>query len=119
MPDRKVDCSRTTSDAVLSTAPYSCLKLLKEGDHACVLYLSASDFSVDATDATCVDADACPLSNIPPNSHIATEDAIQGVININKNATCILTKWCSNSCHDWRWDVDFVFGDCVIVSLDV
>ena len=50
-----------------------------------MLNFSASDFTVDATDAACVDTDARPLCNVSANRHIRTKDAIEGVININKN----------------------------------
>ena len=36
-------------------------------------------------DATCVDTDSRTLSNVVTNSHVAAKDAIEGVININKN----------------------------------
>ena len=39
---------------------------------------------------------------------ITTKDTIEGVININQNTRCKLTKWGSHSCHDWCWDVDSV-----------
>ena len=61
MPDREVDCRWTPSYTVLSTTPNSALELFKEGDNTCVLNFSTPDFTVDATDAACVDTDTCLL----------------------------------------------------------
>ena len=84
-----------------------------------MLNFSASDFRVDATDSACVNTDACTLSDIPANSHIRTKDTIEGVIRINQNTTCKLTKGGSDSRHDWCWDVDSVLTDCVVVPSDI
>ena len=80
---------------------------------------SASDFAIDTTDSACVDTDARPLSNVAHNSQVTTTDAIEGVININKNATSKLSQWRPHSCHDGSWNVDFVLGDCVIIPPNI
>ena len=84
-----------------------------------MLNFSTPDFSVDPTDATCVDTDTCPLCNILANSHITAKYAIEGVININKNTAGILSKRCTNSCHDRSRDVDFVFGNGIVILFNV
>ena len=119
VPDWKMDCSRSSTDSILCATTYSWFKLFKERNNASVLNFSASDFRIDTPDATCVDTNSCSLRNIPTNCHITTEDTVKGVVNINKNTRCKLAKWGSNTCHDWRRNVDFVFGDCVIIPLDV
>ena len=84
-----------------------------------MLYFSTPDFSVEATDPPSVDTDTSPLCDITANGHITTKNAIQGVINVNQNTRRKLPKRCSDPGHDWCWDVDFVFGDCVIIPLNV
>ena len=77
------------------------------------------DFSIDATDSTCVDTDSCPLCNITTHGHIRTKNAIQGIININENTRRILPNWCADSRHDWGGDVDFVFGNGIVILFNV
>ena len=84
-----------------------------------MLNFATPDFTVDPTDPTRVDTNTCPLSDIFANSHIATKDTIEGVININQNAACKLANGGSNSSHDWCRDVESVFGDCVIILFNV
>ena len=91
MPDGEVDSRWSTSNAILSAASDSAFKLFEERYNTCVLYFSVSDFSVDPTDSTCVDTDTSPLSNVVTNSHVTAEDAIEGVININKNTASKLS----------------------------
>ena len=79
----------------------------------------ASDFTVDATDAACVDTDSRPLCNILANSHVTAKDAIEGVISINKNTACKLSKGCSNTSHNRCRYIDSVFRDRCVVSGDI
>ena len=53
----------STSNAILSASD-SALKFFEEWNNTCVLNFSTSDFTVDATDSACVDADSRPLCNI-------------------------------------------------------
>ena len=84
-----------------------------------MLNFSTPDFRIDSPDSTCVNTDTSPLCDIFANSHIRAKDTIEGVININQNTRCKLTKGCSDSCHDGRWDVELVLADCVVVSSDI
>ena len=119
VPDWEVDCRASTSDAILSATSDSCFKLFKEWDNTCVCNFSTSDLTVDSTDSACVDTDSCTLSNIAANRHVTRKDTIEGVIAINKNTASKLSKWSSHPRHDRCGNVDFVFGDRVVVSLDI
>ena len=83
------------------------------------VHFPISDFSVDPTDSPCVNTDPSPLSDIATNGHITTKNTIQGVVNINQNARRILPKGCTDSCHDWCWDVDSVFGNGIVILSNV
>jgi len=115
VPDWEVDCCWSSTNPILCAASYSWFKLFKERNNASVLNFSASDFTVDATDSACVNTDTSPLCDVFTNSHIAAKDAIEGVININENTRCILTEWCSHSCHNRCRDVDLVLWDCIVI----
>ena len=84
-----------------------------------MLNFTAPDLAVDPTDSTRVDTNSRTLSDIFANSHIASKDTIEGVINVNQNTACILSNWSPNSSHNWRGEVELVFGDCIVVILDV
>ena len=77
----------STSNAILSAASDSVLKLFEEWYNTCVLNFSASDFRVDPTDSACVDTDSSSLCDIFANMHhITAKDAVEGIVNINQNA---------------------------------
>ena len=84
-----------------------------------MLNFSTTDFAVDAPDSARVNADTSTLCDIFANSHIRAKDTIEGVITINQNTRCKLTKRGSDTCHDGGGDVELVLADCVVVSSDI
>ena len=74
VPDWEVDCRGSTSYAILRATSDSCFKLLEKWYNTRVLNFSTSDFAVDATDSTSVDADSRPLRNVSTNSHVRAKD---------------------------------------------
>ena len=74
MPDWEVDSCASTSNAILSAASDSALKLFEEWYNTCVLNFSASDFRVDPTDSACVDTDSCLCATYLPMAHITAKD---------------------------------------------
>ena len=84
-----------------------------------MLDFTSSDFAVDSSDSPRINTDTSTLCDVFANSHITAKDTIEGVISINQNTRCKLTNGCSDPCHDWCWDVDFVSADCVVVASDI
>ena len=60
-----------------------------------------------------------PVQRSVPIAISEAKDTIEGVISINKNTASKLSKWSSHSCHDRCGNVESVFGDRVVVSLDI
>ena len=79
-------------------------------------YFATSNFRVDCSNTSCINSYSCSLCRVSANCHITTKNTIKGVITINKNARSKLSKRCTYTGHDWRWDIDFKKGGRIIIS---
>ena len=118
MPDGEVNGSRTTTDSILGTAANGCFELLQERDDSSVRHFATTNLVTESTDATGVDTNTSTLRGIVTNSHVRREDAIEGVVCLNKDATRILTNRSTHACHNGRRNIDKVTRHSVVVTLN-